>query len=469
MKVVILAGGSGTRLWPLSRTDFPKQFLKLGRDNSLLQESVKRALLATKPEDIFVITNKKYKFLVKEQLNEIDLRLSKNIILEPVGRNTAPAIALTIKFIEENCKKNDDVIVITTSDHSITPEVEFANYLKKAEFVANTGKIVTFGIKPSTPETGYGYIKKSNKLNISDRLENEIEAYKIEKFVEKPNIETAKNYLECGEYFWNSGMFAFKPTVMKEEFKKYCKEISDKFNLTFKEMVENFEKFPSISIDYAIMEKTDKASVLPLKLNWSDVGSFDSLFNLVKKDDFGNAIYGDVIAQNTENSYIYSKKRLITTLGVKDLVIVETGDSILIAAKGEAQKVKNIVETLKKQERKERSSHLTTARPWGSYTILEEGKGYKVKRITVNPNSKLSLQLHNQRSEHWVVIKGNALVTVGDNKSYLTENQSTYVPIKTKHRLENPSEAPVEIIEVQVGNYLEEDDIVRFEDTYGRE
>ncbi len=462
MKVVILAGGSGTRLWPLSRTDFPKQFLKLGRTHTLLQESVLRAMEVCSPSNIFVITNNNYKFLVKDQLKAISETLENNIILEPKGRNTAPAIALTIKHIEENSSKEnkDEVIVITTSDHIITPKEKFANYLKEAEKMAKKGYIVTFGVKPNKPETGYGYIKASNKDILS--------GFEVEKFVEKPNLETAKKYLKSGDYFWNSGMFAFLPSLMKEEFKQHSLNIYTYFNLTLNKFIKNFENIPSISIDYAIMEKTKKAAVLPIELNWSDVGSWDSLFNLLKKDDNGNCISGDVIALNTENSYIYSEKRLITTLGVKNLIIVETGDGILIAEKGEAQKVKEIVELLKKQNRKEGVSHLTTARPWGSYTILEEGKGYKVKRITVNPHSKLSLQLHNKRSEHWVVIKGKAFVTVAEKQQELFENESTYVPIKTKHRLENKTDKPVEIIEVQVGNYLEEDDIIRFDDTYGR-
>jgi mannose-1-phosphate guanylyltransferase/mannose-6-phosphate isomerase len=462
MKVVILAGGSGTRLWPLSRIDFPKQFLKLGREKSLLQESVLRAMEVCSPYNIFVITNNNYKFLVKDQLKEIDKQLEKNIILEPTARNTAPAIALTVKYIEQKVQPNtkNEVIVITTSDHIISPREKFAAYLKKAEEIAQQGFIVTFGIKPDNPETGYGYIKASKK-NIAT-------GFKIEKFVEKPNLETAKKYLQSGNYFWNSGMFAFTLSVMKEEFEKHCQNIFNYFTYSLKEFSDRFHKMPSISIDYAIMEKTKNAAVLPMEINWSDVGSWDSLFNLMEKDCKGNCIKGDVIALNTENSYIYSEKRLVATLGIKNLIVVETGDGILIAEKGEAQKVKEIVKLLTKQSRKEGISHLTTARPWGSYTILEEGTGYKVKRITVNPHSKLSLQLHNKRSEHWVVIKGKAFVTIDNKQQELLENQSTYVPVKTKHRLENKTDTPVEIIEVQVGDYLEEDDIIRFDDTYGR-
>jgi mannose-1-phosphate guanylyltransferase/mannose-6-phosphate isomerase len=477
MKALILAGGSGTRLWPLSRKNYPKQFLKLNGDKSLLQQTVERLLQAVKPEDIIVITNSDYRFHVLSDLQSLSSRpgtLNSNIILEPASRNTAPAIALGIKHcIERLGCDEDEVILVCPSDHIIRPADKFSEYIGIAEEIAQKGYIVTFGIKPGKPETGYGYIKirsqsppetrRGGKSGVSSQ-----DFLEVEKFTEKPDIETAKRYMDEGNYYWNSGMFAFSIGTMMEKFSKYSPEIKAKTDLNYEDMLLNFKDMPDISLDYAVMEKADKAAILPLDLYWNDIGSWDSLYDVLDKDENGNAQKGDVLVFDTRNSLIIGDKRLISTIGLEDCLIVETGDAILIAKKGEAQQVKKIVNKLKDLDRKEAEEHITTYRPWGSYTVLEEGLRYKIKKIVVNPEEKLSLQMHYHRSEHWVVVKGTAKVTIAGRDIVIHENESVYVPKSTLHRLENPYEAPLEIIEVQNGEYIGEDDIVRFDDMYGR-
>lgn len=463
MKLFILAGGSGTRLWPLSRSSFPKQFLKIKGETSLLQQSVLRATGVCKAEDIFVLTNSDYQFLVRDQLKEIDEALSENIILEPCGKNTAPAIVLGMQELLQNRQcQDDEVVMVTTSDHVIQPVAQFENAMRQAEAAAVEGNLVTFGVQPTAPETGYGYIK-------ADRDCHKTPYSKVLQFVEKPDLSTAEKYIEEGNYYWNSGMFAFKISTFREELSRYCPDVASLFEKDVNTVIEEFHTTLSISVDYAVMEHTEKAVVLPLDLNWSDVGSWDSLYELSEKDHDSNVIEGNVIAKNTRNSLIVSKKKLVTTIGIEDLVIIETEDALLVSRKGEAQKVKDIVNTLKDNDYSEADDHVTTFRPWGSYTILEEGSRYKVKRIKVSPGAKLSLQLHFHRSEHWVVIKGTAKVRVGEKEMFLHENQSTFVPKSSLHRLENPGKVPLEIIEVQVGEYVDEDDIQRFDDDYGRE
>lgn len=462
MKAIILAGGSGTRLWPLSRKNYPKQFLKLNGDKSLLQQTAERLQGAVAPEDIIVITNDEYKFHVKSDLSFLP---ADHVILEPAGRNTAPAIALGLKYCLDKLGCNhDEVIFICPSDHIIEPSDKFRECLKKAEEIARQGFIVTFGIKPAKPETGYGYIKIKGQ---GSRGEGQ-GYHEVERFTEKPDIETAKGYLNEGGYYWNSGMFLFSIGAMLDEFKMYEPGITKMLERDFEDLILNFKEMPDKSIDYAVMEKSDKLVLLPLDTYWNDIGSWDSLFETLPKDEDGNVKIGDVIALETKRTMVLGNRRLIATIGLDDCLIVETDDAVLVARMGVTQKVKDIVERLKIDSRKEVTEHLTTYRPWGSYTVLEEGPRYKIKRIVVNPSEKLSLQKHYHRSEHWVVIKGAAKVTVDDKEIFIHENESTYIPKSALHRLENPGKVLLEIIEVQNGEYVGEDDIVRCEDIYER-
>lgn len=478
MKCVILAGGNGTRLWPLSRKSFPKQFLSIGDKETLFQKTVRRLLNYVDPEDLIIITNNNYRFHVKNQLNEIYRRLSidveklkDNIILEPVGRNTAPAIALAVKYIMDRLgSSEDEIIFVSPSDHIIAPEDKFTEYLKKAELLAKEGHIVTFGIHPYRPETGYGYIKRGESINkakdgsAEGNADERADAYRVERFVEKPDLETAKEYLLSGEYYWNSGMFAFSVRTIMEEFERHAPEIFARLNGSYEDILCNFNEMPNISIDYAVMEKSDRAVVLPMDITWSDIGSWDSVYEILDKDHNLNVKIGEVLDIDTKNSLIIGNRRLIATVGLEDMIVIETDDAILIAKKGQAQKVKDIVTQLKKHGKKEIDEHVTTYRPWGNYTVLEEGERYKIKRIVVYPGERLSLQMHHHRSEHWVVIKGTAKVTIDGKEMFVHENESVYVPKSTLHRLENPGKVPLEMIEVQIGEYVGEDDIKRFDD-----
>lgn len=459
MKVIILAGGGGTRLFPLSRTSLPKQFLKIDGKKSLLAQTVRRFLPIASPADIIIVTNQNYYHHVKFELASVGA-IGAHIILEPAGRNTAPAIALAVKFcLDQLGSSLNEVLFVTPSDHIVKADEKFAEAVRKGCEAAANNWIITFGIKPDKPETGYGYI------HIGEKHGN---GYIVKSFHEKPDKATVEHYIETGNYYWNSGMFTFSIGCIKQEITKYQPDIARIMAQPYKEVIANFEKMPNISIDYAVAEKSEKVVVVPLTAYWNDIGSWDAIYDVLTKDETGNALNGDCVQIGCTNSLMLGRSRLIAGIGLEDLLVVETDDVILVAKKGESQKVKDLVEELKKRGRKEATEHTTMYRPWGSYTILGEGPGYKMKKIVVNPGQRLSLQMHYHRSEHWIVTAGTAKVTVGASEQMVHENESIFVPQTTKHRLENPGKIPLEIIEVQNGSYLGEDDIVRYDDVYGR-
>lgn len=463
---VILSGGSGTRLWPLSRKMYPKQFLPLTSDKTMLQETVAR-LSGLGTGGLQVICNEEHRFLVAEQLRQIDK--SGEIILEPVGRNTAPAIALSALALNK-AGNGDSVMLVLAADHVIENVDAFQQSVNIALPLAEQGRLVTFGIVPIEPATGYGYIKGA--------AAGAQRYMPVEAFVEKPDRETATAYLESGEYFWNSGMFMFRADRYLEELKQHRPDIlvacegamsNTEADLDFLRVDKSkFAACPDDSIDYAVMEKTECAVVVPMDAGWSDVGSWYALWDVNDKDQFGNVSIGDVILESTQSSYVYSEGRLVSTLGVDNLVIVDTKDALLVANKNRVQDVKSIVSQVKEQGRTEHLQHREVYRPWGKYDSIDNGERYQVKHITVDPGAKLSLQMHHHRAEHWIVVKGTAEVRCGDEIKLLSENESTYIPLGELHQLYNPGKVPLEIIEVQSGSYLGEDDIVRYEDQYGR-
>lgn len=464
---VIMAGGSGSRLWPLSRQLNPKQFLPMVDQNqSMLQATIERlqGLDAQAPR---LICNEQHRFLAAEQLRQIGLEQA-NILLEPMGRNTAPAIALAaLQAIEEG---QDPLLLVLAADHLIQDVPAFHASIEAAMVLATAGKLVTFGIVPAYPETGYGYIQKGEVLGS--------EGFKVNRFVEKPDLSTAQHYVASGDYFWNSGMFMFRASrylaeleAFQPDILKVCRQAlaGAEQDLHFTRIDANaFIECPDDSIDYAVMEKTADAAMVPLDAGWSDIGSWSALWDVSEKDSNGNVLKGDVLQHGTRHSYVHAEHRLVTTVGVEDLVIVETKDAVLVAHKSHVQDVKKIVEQLKQDQRHEHANHREVYRPWGVYDSIDSGHRYQVKRITVKPGAKLSVQMHHHRAEHWIVVSGTASVTNGDKTYLVTENQSTYIPIGQVHALENPGVIPLELIEVQSGTYLGEDDIVRFEDKYGR-
>ncbi|MDR1701817.1 MAG: mannose-1-phosphate guanylyltransferase/mannose-6-phosphate isomerase [Sporomusaceae bacterium] len=461
MKIIILAGGGGSRLFPLSRASMPKQFLKLGYEKSLLAQTIERFATFAKPQDIVIVTNKEYYHHVKTEL-AIANAASAHILLEPAARNTAPAIALAVRFcLSDLAAGANEILFVTPADHIIAPPETFQQDVLQAIELAKEEKIVTFGITPTAPETGYGYIQAGLPFS---------SAYIAENFKEKPDLATAQKYLAAGNYYWNSGMFAFSAACFQKEFRAHQPEMHEIFfhNLTTEQVMEKFLTLPNISIDYALAEKSRNVAIKPLTAAWNDIGSWDAIYDVLAKDAAGNAIKGDCLPVECSNTLILGHNRLIAGIGLEDVLVVETDDVILVAKRGESQKVKDIVTELKKSGRKEADEHTTMYRPWGSYTILGEGPGYKMKKIVVNPSQRLSLQMHYHRSEHWIVIGGTARVTIANKEQMVHENESVFVPPSTIHRLENPGKIPLEIIEVQNGRYLKEDDIIRFEDNYGR-
>lgn len=467
MTPVILSGGSGSRLWPLSRALHPKQFLNINADHSLFQSTLKRlAKVLSDAIAPIVVSNEEHRFLVAEQCRALGVQ-PYAILLESVGRNTAPAIAaatLTAFNID-----NNELLLVLPADHAISDLDALKSAIQRGIPEAEAGRIVTFGIVPDKPETGYGYIQVH---------ERGAHPQAVAAFVEKPDAETAQQYLDDGRYYWNSGMFLFQANTMLDELKAYAPEVLSAVELALANISNDldfkrlnpfaFSKAPDISIDYAVMERSDKVTVVPLEAGWNDVGSWSAVWEIADKDEYGNSSRGDVVFLDTVNTYAHSEHRLVSVVGLDNVIVVETADAVMVAAKEKAQDVKKIVDYLKKTYRPEATGHRKVYRPWGAYDSIDSGDRYQVKRITVAPGQKLSVQMHHHRAEHWIVVTGTAKVTIGGEEMLLTENQSTYIPVGIIHALENPGKIPLEMIEVQSGSYLGEDDIVRFSDRYGR-
>ncbi|TDO95999.1 mannose-1-phosphate guanylyltransferase/mannose-6-phosphate isomerase [Marinomonas balearica] len=457
---VILSGGVGSRLWPLSREHFPKQCLNLTHDHlSLLQQTAQRTQHLDVSEPV-VVCNEDHRFLIAQQLQELGIKDAR-IVLEPIGRNTAPAI--TLAALEVN--SDDTMLLVLPADHVINDTNAFEEAILQATSLAKENKLVTFGIQPTRPETGYGYIKAGQNFD-------------VERFVEKPDSDKATEYLASGDYLWNSGMFLFKARTFLTELKTHREDIYQAVSKAYEKRSQDldfvrvdttiFSECPEESIDYAVMELTKKAKVVPYSGDWSDIGAWDALYDFSEKDSDQNVLIGDVMAEDTNNTLINARSRLVAAVGVSNLAIIETADAVLVIDKNNAQHVKKIVKRIQKEGRKEHAFHTTVHRPWGTYQTVDSGNRHQVKRIMVKPGEKLSVQMHHHRAEHWVVVSGTAKVQNGDKEILLTENESTYIPIGEIHALENPGKIPLELIEVQSGSYLGEDDIVRFNDRYGR-
>lgn len=480
---VVLCGGSGTRLWPLSRSGFPKQFLCLTSKQSLFQETLERLLTATGAQDPVIICNEEHRFLVQSQLNELSLSnpaisnlcQGAMVILEPEGRNTAPALTLAALA----CLENESPMFVTPADQAIGCIQAFQTALEKAVAYAYADSIVTLGVKADRPETGYGYIKA-----VAEPLS---EVLAVEAFVEKPSLDLAQKYLDSGDYFWNAGMFVLKPQIWIDALRAQREDIllatqqawlnksNDQLNQSIqfiRPSAELFKAIPAESIDYAVMEgcptSAQKVQTVPLESGWSDLGAWDAVWDLLREGELGNAFYGDVLSENCKNTLVHANNRLVGVVGLENIIVIETADAVLVADSKHSQEVKGVVDRLRQEGRDEQTLHRKVDRPWGWYDSIDQGDRFKVKRIQVNPGASLSLQKHHHRAEHWIVVKGTAEVTVGERVLLLSENQSTYIPLGEVHRLRNPGSIALEIIEVQSGSYLGEDDIVRYEDRYGR-
>ncbi|HFD78956.1 MAG TPA: mannose-1-phosphate guanylyltransferase/mannose-6-phosphate isomerase [Gammaproteobacteria bacterium] len=465
---VILTGGAGSRLWPISREFYPKPLLPIFGEHTLLQDTARRLDAIEQVGNPVFVCNEEHRFLVAEQVRELG-KTPEAIMLEPEGRNTAPALTIAALYLAD--KEADALMVVMPADHVITDQALFTEAVKRAGELAADGYLVTFGIRPLKPETGYGYIRRGAEIEGSG-------SFRVDRFVEKPDAATAQSYVDAGDYYWNSGIFVLRADRWLEEIGRYQPAMLAACRKAFEGgsrdsdfvRVERdaFLASPSDSIDYAVMEKTDRAAVVPLAADWSDVGSWLSIWEVSEQDDEGNVVRGDVLLHDSRDSLFMADERCIAAVGVRDIVVVETADAVLVADRHRSQDVKAIVSRLKEKNRDEYRFHRRVYRPWGDYEGIDQGTRYQVKRLTVKPGAKLSLQMHHHRAEHWIVVSGTAKVTRGDETFMLSENESTYIPIGTNHRLENPGTIPLEIIEVQSGSYLGEDDIVRFEDDYDR-
>jgi mannose-1-phosphate guanylyltransferase / mannose-6-phosphate isomerase len=463
---VVLAGGSGTRLWPLSRTMMPKQLLAISGAATLMQQTAKRLLARADPARTFVVTHVDHKFEVAGQLHAVDSRLAGNVLAEPTGRNTLPAIAWAVARIARSVP--DALIGVFSSDHGVADQDAFLAAWSAAEAAAENGYVALFGMRPTEPATGYGYIHAGPPLPDSGQEGT----CSVHRFVEKPDAGTAKQFIADGGYYWNGGMFVFRADVFLKLLEQHQPEI---FALVARlaecereASVDLYASLPDISIDYGILEKSDRVAVVPCAMGWSDLGSWEAIYQQRDKDAAGNMTHGDVISVDSRNNLLWSDYGVVATLGLEDVAVVQTRDATLVCPLSETANLKRLVARVRETHRPLTETHLTVTRPWGSYTVLEEGDRYKIKRIVVNPGQKLSMQMHHHRSEHWVVIAGTAKIVNGDKEIFLEEDQSTYIPKTHRHRLENPGKIPLQIIEIQTGAYLEEDDIVRFGDVYGR-
>ena len=464
---VIMSGGAGSRLWPLSRQLYPKQLLPLASERTMIQEAAERVKGAQFASPL-VVCNQEHRFLIAEQLRESGVK-DPLIVLEPIGRNTAPVAAIAALMLAE--KDPSALVLLMPADHVVEDRAAFTSAVEIAATAAREGAIATFGIQPAGAETGYGYIQRGEATPTKG-------AYRVKRFVEKPDRETAQSYVDAGDYFWNSGIFMFRAKTYLEELEHFEPEIAarcreavakGKKDLDFFRLDnEAFTASPSKSIDYAVMERTTRAVVVPVSMGWNDVGSWQSLWDIGARDKAGNASEGDVVAVNVKNSYLRSEGPLLAAVGVEDVVVVATQDAVLVTRRGATQEVKKVVEEIERSGRHHHMHHRRVFRPWGSYDSIDHGERFQVKRIVVNPGAKLSLQMHHHRAEHWIVVAGTARVTCDDKIFLMNENESTFIPLGAKHRLENPGAIPLHLIEVQCGGYLGEDDIVRFEDTYGR-
>lgn len=453
MKIIVLAGGGGTRLFPLSRDCYPKQFLHVIDNKSLLAQTIERFLGLVEAKDIIIVTNERYIFHVQAELKTINAQ-EAHIITEPMGKNTAPAIALAQSYCQDVLQCDDDeILFVSPSDHLIKPIDVFQDLIRNAQDVAKDN-IVTLGIKPTKPEIGYGYIEAEKNNNL---------AKKVISFKEKPDLATAKEYITSGNYYWNGGMFMFSIATMQAELTKYMPAIIDITQSGYQYAVDNFINMPDISIDYAVAEKSQKMMMIPMEnIYWNDIGSFDAIAEVLSDKD-KNVLKGDILAENCTDTMIIGDNRLIAGIDLENLMIIDTPDALLVAKKGESQKVKNIVNRLKQSKRKEAKENVTMYRSWGKYTLLTESEGYRVRKIEMNPGASLTMQMHYHRSEHWTVISGTGKTIINDRESIFTENQSTYIPMGVKHKLSNPGKIPLIIIEVQSGKYINDDDIVVFE------